>query len=440
MPEPKSNLAEITCNSEEALNLNIYKITTSQYSSYLNHCIESGFSIESEQSEYSYQSFNTDGYKLDLSYLENENVMHISLEAPEQLDTLVWSDTEMAKLIPIPNSSVGRIDQDDESEFSAYIGDYPLDSFNDYVRECSEKGFDVNPTKESKSFSAMNSDGYRLSVIYTGNNHMQVTIMEPEYEINIKTACEENLIFNKYDVKVFIDDWFEGTIEHGQEETFSVVLKKGSHKIRVVNEEDNSVDGEAKFNVSQNETIQFNMSCTSSQVKIENLSEKTESKKDQEPLESSEPAEQDDPITTEKAKSKKRPKKDSEKNIEANLTIDNCPELADMLSNTAEFDESYSDFAEKYSGRTIEFDGRIDYCTNYEDYNTRFDYLVSSGDYDPDHQIGPYFKFENVNYSELNTDLDEVTVGLNVHIIAEVVEYNSTNGLFFLEPISVTSR
>ena len=125
---------------------------------------------------------------------------------------------------------------------------------------------------------------------------------------------------------------------------------------------------------------------------------------------------------------------------EPNLTVENCPELAAILSNKAEIDDSYSAFATKYKGRIIEFDGRIDYCTKHENYNTKFDYLVSAGDYDPDHQIGPYFKFENVAYYDLNTNLDTVSVGLNVHIVAEVVSFDSNSGLFYLDPVSVTGR
>ncbi len=122
------------------------------------------------------------------------------------------------------------------------------------------------------------------------------------------------------------------------------------------------------------------------------------------------------------------------------LTPDNCPQLKEMLENKADMDDSYGDFARKYAGQTIEFDGRIDYCTKHGNYNTRFDYLVSAGDYDPDSQTGPSFKFENVNYYDLNTDLDIVSVGLNVKITAQVVRYDTGSGLFYLKPISVKSR
>lgn len=155
---------------------------------------------------------------------------------------------------------------------------------------------------------------------------------------------------------------------------------------------------------------------------------------------------EDDPAKKEEKKSNKKTdteskeEKDTESEAKENLTVDNCPELAAMLSNKAEIDPSYSDFAAKYKERTIEFDGRIDYCTHYENYDTRFDYLVSAGDYDPDHQIGPSFKFENVSYYDLHTDMDTVSVGWNVHIIAKVESFDANSGLFYLDPVSVTKR
>ena len=126
------------------------------------------------------------------------------------------------------------------------------------------------------------------------------------------------------------------------------------------------------------------------------------------------------------------------------LTIDNCEELANMLSNKDDIDESYSNFASKYKGRTIEFDGRIDHLMNYENYDTRFDILVGAGDYDPDHQTGPAFKFKNVAAYDLDLDTidleSEIKVGKNVRIVAKVEEFDSNSGLFFLDPVSVTSR
>lgn len=126
------------------------------------------------------------------------------------------------------------------------------------------------------------------------------------------------------------------------------------------------------------------------------------------------------------------------------LTIDNCEELANVLSDKAYTRELYSNFASEYAGRTIEFDGRIDYISKHKDYNTRYDILVGAGDYDPNSGIGPAFQFKNVSAADLDLDTlfleEKIQVGKNVRIIAKVGEFNSDNDLFFLDPISVTER
>lgn len=128
----------------------------------------------------------------------------------------------------------------------------------------------------------------------------------------------------------------------------------------------------------------------------------------------------------------------------SNLTIINCPDLATILSLKASYDSRYTDFANEYKGRIIEFDGRIDYITNHRSYKTRFDILLSAGNYDPNHMIGPAFKFEDVAAYDLGLDTlfleDEIWVGRNVHIIAEVDYYDSPSELFYLIPVSVTGR
>ncbi|MDY2782307.1 MAG: DUF4839 domain-containing protein [Candidatus Pseudoruminococcus sp.] len=210
-------------------------------------------------------------------------------------------------------------------------------------------------------------------------------------------------------------------------------MKKGTHTIKFENTDNDGVIGEVEVEITKLEKLEFKIWCYSDKIDIDVVSGSVKEEttgKDKE--ETSKPEETTStPEETESEPEKVEPE---------NLTVDNCPELAAMLSNKAEIDASYSTFATKYKGRIIEFDGRIDYCTKHGNYNTRFDYLVSAGNYNPDSQIGPSFKFEDVNYYDLNTDLDTVSVGLNVRIVAEVVSFDSNSGLFYLDPISVTSR
>lgn len=128
----------------------------------------------------------------------------------------------------------------------------------------------------------------------------------------------------------------------------------------------------------------------------------------------------------------------SSKNDEQNLNVTNCKDLEEILSKKSELDPSYEKFASKYEGKNIEFDGRIDYVCNYE-YSVGSDILLSVGNYNPDHQIGPTFKFENVDVSDAKFDRT-LNVGDNVKIVAKVKKYNSNSGLFYLEPVSITHR
>lgn len=509
IPEPKSHLGEILANSDEYLSLYVYKTSAEDYSKYVDACEEKGFTVEAEQSDLSYYAYNADGYKLSLYYDENDSKMSISVDAAEEYGTLVWPDSEIASMLPVPKSTTGEITQDDEKGFAAYVSDTPIEEYNAYVAACADKGFTAEASESEKSYSAKNSDGYQLSVSYQGNGVMSISVDEPEYAVSLEIECVENLLFSKYDVDVYVDDSMQGTISHGTTETYNLNLTKGVYEIKFVSAEDDEVTGGVSIDIYQDESLKYKISCTSSQINVETIqgtvsqhgedeaampqsassykyqnyvdvqTELSEAgftnisfeilydielgwteegevdsvsvdgntefeqgdifKKDIAIVITYHMPEEDDPN---KPVESETPNSTTEPTTEPaeNLTVVNCPDLAAMLSNKAEIDDSYSAFATKYKGRIIEFDGRIDYCTNHGDYNTRFDYLVSAGDYDPDHQIGPAFKFEDVNYYDLNTDLDTVSVGLNVRIVAEVISFDSNSGLFYLEPVSVTGR
>ena len=132
----------------------------------------------------------------------------------------------------------------------------------------------------------------------------------------------------------------------------------------------------------------------------------------------------------------------SEANAEKTLTAKNNTELEALLAD-GDYELSEA-FAAKYEGRTIAFDGSVDYMANHDDYDTRYDLLLSAGDYSETTQQGPTFKYEDVNFSDLNVtgpDAPEyVGQGDNLRFIAEVGEFNSDTGIFFLHPVATEAR
>lgn len=252
-----------------------------------------------------------------------------------------------------------------------------------------------------------------------------------KFTVQVEIACEENLLFSRYDINIFIDDELLGTLEHGATDTYAVELIEGEHTLKAEKEDESDVDGTVEFEVTENTELSYQLFLSSDQIEIEKI----------------EP-EQDALQNEEKANEESAAKiKDTEENrddAEKVLNVNNCEELAVLLGLKDEFDPSIAEFASKYQGRIIEFDGNVAYVSPHEGYSTRFDYLIYAGDYSESMVSGPSFQFEDVNYYDLHLEGDNVPdsfdVGLNIHVIAKIEEYDSGTGLFKLDPVKITIR
>lgn len=128
------------------------------------------------------------------------------------------------------------------------------------------------------------------------------------------------------------------------------------------------------------------------------------------------------------------------------LTPDNSEEFAALLSAKDNNHDLFEKFVSKYQGKIIEFDGCIIFLVNHEKNNTRYDLMISAGDYvnEDTANPGPVFKFDDVGITDMGIkDLwlpSFVSVGNNVRIKAKVVTYDRDSQLFILNPILIEER
>ena len=127
------------------------------------------------------------------------------------------------------------------------------------------------------------------------------------------------------------------------------------------------------------------------------------------------------------------------------LSAANNPELAAILADSSDCSDAIQVFAVKYAGRTIEFDGNIAYMTNHGDMKTRYDFLIGPGDFSTTRAVGPNFKFENVNTTyDLHLTGPNIPAyvgqGNNLHFVVKIVEFNKTQCLFYVKPVSTSVR
>lgn len=130
---------------------------------------------------------------------------------------------------------------------------------------------------------------------------------------------------------------------------------------------------------------------------------------------------------------------------EAPLTIESSEALAALLTGPDQ-GPTVEQFAAEHEGRLIEFDASIGAIAPHGNYSTRYDILVSYGDYSETISAGgPAFQFRDVNTT---SDLhyvgdnipDSIGVGDNVRVTARVLEFDAFSLLFQLEPVATQIR
>lgn len=101
-----------------------------------------------------------------------------------------WPDTEIAKLMPVPRSNIGKIDWSKDYGFVLYVANTTQDDFNAYADECEKLGFTEQLQRGDTYFIANNADDYHVSLRLDDGNIMFVRIDEPKEEVTSEQEQE----------------------------------------------------------------------------------------------------------------------------------------------------------------------------------------------------------------------------------------------------------
>ena len=101
-------------------------------------------------------------------------------DEPKQLN---WPTEGLATMLPDPKTDKGEVIIDSADSLSVHLDGYSVDDFNDYVSACKEKGFTVDYSSSSTSYSASTEEGYSLMLFYSENNEeLSVSLNAPAEE------------------------------------------------------------------------------------------------------------------------------------------------------------------------------------------------------------------------------------------------------------------
>ena len=91
----------------------------------------------------------------------------------------------------------------------------------------------------------------------------------PEFATTINIDFEPNLIFSKYNVVVTLNDSTLGTLPHGENGSYKVMLPAGNYDLIFSSEEDSDVFGSVTLTVNYNTTAHYRISCNRNTINVE---------------------------------------------------------------------------------------------------------------------------------------------------------------------------
>lgn len=129
LPEPESSYGSIVNESEDSLMAEVGRTSRKDYNTYVKGCKSKGFTVDYSSSDNSYNAQNKSGYKLMLSYDEDNRIMSIDLDAPAgAAEKASSSDSAVSKDSKEKKSSSSGVDPD----FKALMDSYE-EFFDDYI-------------------------------------------------------------------------------------------------------------------------------------------------------------------------------------------------------------------------------------------------------------------------------------------------------------------
>jgi hypothetical protein len=173
-------LGYISTSNEDEFRVEIGRTKKKQFNEYVEKCHANGFSLDSYRTDSFYRADNDLGYHLEILHNSSYDYMTITIETPINSREYQWPRSEIARLIPPPNSNMGRIEWEASYGFVIYVGNTTKADYDEYVDACADSGFSINYQKGNDYYYADNEAGYHLSIKYEGNDSIFIRIDEPD--------------------------------------------------------------------------------------------------------------------------------------------------------------------------------------------------------------------------------------------------------------------
>lgn len=186
IPKIEATKGKYMTNSDTRLDVSIEGFTYTQFEKYITECKKAGYTVEASKDTDKYIAYNTEGYYLELHYWSYREKVDIELKAPLiGEEDFKWPNHDFASMIPKITEKSGKTEIVDDEKLKIWLYDVTESELAMYMAECENSGFTIDAEKKANSFSAFNSDGYKLTVSLGDMKQLSITVDAPMELTNI---------------------------------------------------------------------------------------------------------------------------------------------------------------------------------------------------------------------------------------------------------------
>lgn len=182
--------------------------------------------------------------------------------------------TQMEEQVNLSVNSPYGYDDCVDRDYSTIANDFELAGFTNIRSESVE---DLS-TSESDRINTIESVSINGHIDFTKNQEFnkgdEVIIRYHVYKkCNVKINIDfvPNLIFSKYNVKVWLDENIQDTLSHGMDKTFDFSVDPGEHTISFESEDSSTVKGKVSLMVDCDLEAEYKIYCHSDDISIETI-------------------------------------------------------------------------------------------------------------------------------------------------------------------------
>ncbi len=119
------------------------------------------------------------------------------------------------------------------------------------------------------SFEGVTS--FETETKFRSSTKIEITYYVIKHTINIHVEFEPNLLFNKYDVNMMVNEVKKGTINHGNNLDFTLRMRAGNNVITFTKMDDSAVSGSINLTVEGDLNITYRINAIKDKVTIEQV-------------------------------------------------------------------------------------------------------------------------------------------------------------------------